>query len=53
MEIEIADPAIEEIPIGGYFRLGEVDALLDALEGTFGLHVERIDENHVRLSAVQ
>ncbi len=51
IEIEITDPALRELPIGGYFRVGEVEALLDSLELTFGLEVDRVDKNHVRLSA--
>ncbi len=47
--IEIVDPALEERPVGGYFQVGEVDALLDALEVTFGLPVERVDAQLVRV----
>lgn len=49
--IEIMDPELSSLPVGGYFRVGEVDALFDSLEVTFGLNVERVDENHVRLSS--
>jgi len=51
MTIEIADPSLGNMPIGGYFRVGETDALFDSLEVTFGLNVEHIGKNHVRLSA--
>ena len=53
INIEIADPALRNIPIAGYFRVGEVEALFDSLEQTFGLHVERINSKQVRLTARQ
>jgi transmembrane sensor len=48
--IEIADPSLRTLPIAGYFRVGEVEALFDSLEITFGLDVKRINKNYVRLS---
>ncbi len=48
--IEIAEPSLRTLPIAGYFRVGEVEALFDSLEITFGLDVERINKNYVRLS---
>jgi transmembrane sensor len=48
--IEIADPSLRNLPIAGYFRVGEVEALFDSLEITFGLDVKRINKNYVRLS---
>lgn len=49
-QIELSDPAIEAIPIGGAFRVGEVEELLLALEEVFGVKVERVSEKHVRLT---
>ena len=51
VEIVITDPAIRGIRIGGYFRAGETDAMLQALESGFGIRVEHVDKNQVRLSA--
>lgn len=48
--IEIADPSLRTLPIAGYFRVGEVEALFDSLEITFGLEVKRINKNYIRLS---
>ncbi|MBL4787700.1 MAG: FecR family protein [Kordiimonadaceae bacterium] len=48
--IEIVDPAVADMPIGGYFRVGEINALFDALEQTFGLKVEFVTPDHVRIS---
>lgn len=50
VDIVISDPSIEDLPIGGYFRVGEVDALLESLEVVFGLRVQRIDSGHVVLT---
>lgn len=49
VDFRIEDPAIEALPIGGYFKVGEVDGLLRALEETFEIGVERIDDGRVRL----
>lgn len=51
LHIEISDPALRSLPVGGYFSVGEVDALFDSLEVTFGLKIERMDEGYVRLSS--
>lgn len=53
VHIEITDTSIQDIPIGGYYRVGEIDALFEALELTFGLSVEHVDANHVNISAAQ
>jgi len=50
IKIEIADAAVADMPIGGYFRVGEINGLLDALEQTFNLKVEFITPDHVRIS---
>lgn len=49
-EIEVVEPSINSIPIGGSFRVGEVDEFLLALEGAFNIKVEHVQGNHVRLS---
>lgn len=49
--IEIADPSLGTMPIGGHFRVGEIKALFDALELTFGIEVDYLSKNHVRLSS--
>ena len=48
--IEIADPSLRTLPIAGHFRVGEIEALFDSLEITFGLNVKRINKNYIRLS---
>lgn len=38
--IIIKDPALAELPVGGYFKAGEVDAMLEVLELSFNLSAE-------------
>lgn len=51
IQIEIADPALCTIPVGGRFKAGDVDAIFDALAMSFGIEVVRVDARHVRLTA--
>lgn len=51
IEIVISDPRIMTMPIGGNFRVGETQALLDALEKGFGISVRRVGDRLVYLSA--
>ncbi|MDM3870070.1 FecR domain-containing protein [Porticoccus sp. W117] len=50
VSIEINDPEVRAIKIGGQFRVGETEAMLDSLESNFGLHVQRTGYNQVVLS---
>lgn len=50
VSIAITDPAVRSIKIGGQFRVGETDAMLDSLETNFGLNVKRVGRNQVELS---
>ena len=43
------DPSLEDLPVSGYFRIGELDEMFEALELFAGLEAERIDETTVRL----
>jgi transmembrane sensor len=49
--IVISDPAIRKIRIGGYFKVGETDAMLEALETSFGVRVKRVNDKLVYLAA--
>lgn len=51
MTIVILDPELRDLRIGGYFKVGEVDAMFEALEKGFGIRVERVNEAEVQLSA--
>lgn len=48
--IEIDDPELESLPIGGYFKVGEVEDMFDSLEASFGVTVNRITPTHVVLT---
>ncbi len=50
VSIEIPDPAVRAIRIGGQVPVGETDAMLAALEENFGLRVQRLTPDHVVLS---
>lgn len=49
--IELVDPELAGIRIGGQFQVGQTDALFDILELGFGLHVSRISKFHVQVTA--
>jgi transmembrane sensor len=49
IEIEIADPKLDALKVGGYFKVGEVEPMLEALVQGFGVRVERVSAKHVRL----
>jgi transmembrane sensor len=48
--IELDDASLGTLPIGGYFKVGEVEGLVQALEGTFDIDVEYLDDKRIRLS---
>lgn len=50
VQIEIADPRLDDVRIGGYFKIGEVEPMLQALEVSFGVKVDRLDARHIRLT---
>jgi transmembrane sensor len=49
LSFRIVDPALTDIPVGGYFRTGDLDQLLTILEQNFGVASERQD-NEILLS---
>ena len=51
-EIDIHDPSLNEIPVGGYFKVGEVESFLRALETAFDVEVERVSERHFRIRKI-
>jgi transmembrane sensor len=50
-KIVILDPALRDLRIGGHFKVGETEAMFEALETSFGVDVERINENLIYLSS--
>lgn len=51
IKIELADPALANMPVGGAFRTDQIEAIFTALENNFGVHAEWIDPQHVRFTA--
>lgn len=51
VKIELANPDLATMPVGGYFEIGKLRAIFEALESNFGIDAEWIDETHVRLVA--
>jgi transmembrane sensor len=49
--IEVVDPDLKKLRIGGQFQAGETDALFDVLESGFGIKITRINKEHVQLNA--
>lgn len=50
VSIEIADQDLRDLPVAGYFRVGDIDAMFDALEVMAGLRAEWVDSKTVVLS---
>ncbi len=49
IEIHISDPSLKQLRIGGYFRIGEIDSLLNALQKGFGVRVEHAEADRIFL----
>jgi len=47
--IEIADPALETLKVGGRFRVNDLDAMLEVLETSFGIRISRIGDQLILL----
>jgi len=51
VDIEIIDPALKQIRIGGQFKIGDLESLFDTLEFSFGLHITMLDNKRIEISA--
>ena len=49
--LELGDPKLASVAIGGRFRIGDLDAVLDVLETNFGIQAHRVDEHTIRLES--
>jgi transmembrane sensor len=49
IKIDVADPKLKSMRIGGQFKLGDTEALFYVLESGFGISVNKLDESHVEL----
>jgi transmembrane sensor len=50
VKIDIVDPALAKLVVGGRFQVGELDALFEVLEIGFGVKVVYLSKQHVQLS---
>lgn len=46
-----ADASVRDIRVEGYFRVGDIDGLLHAMQSNFSIDVQRPDVDHIYLSA--
>ena len=51
VKIEIIDPSLMSLEIGGRMVIGDVSVLLEILEMNFGIRVTRVDDTYIQLSA--
>jgi transmembrane sensor len=51
IKIELADPALADLPVGGAFRTDQIEAIFAALENNFGIHAQWLDPQHVRFTS--
>ena len=49
VKIDLLDPQLKSMRIGGQFKIGETDALFYVLESGFGISVEKLSSKHVQL----
>ena len=53
VSIEIVDPGLRQIQIGGRFKTGDIDKMFSALEANFGLEVNRPGYNRAQLTLAE
>lgn len=51
ISIEIADPTLQTLRVGGRFKVGELSAMLEVLETGFGIQVSALDDQRIQLQA--
>ncbi|MEX2525665.1 MAG: FecR domain-containing protein [Gammaproteobacteria bacterium] len=49
--IDIVDPELEALPIGGRFRVSELEEIFEVLQTNFGIRVSRVGKQHILLRA--
>ena len=49
VNINIADPSLQQLRVGGRFKVGELDAMFDVLQTSFGIQVSHLDSQHIQL----
>ena len=53
IDIQVADPELQQIRVGGRFKVGELDAMFDVLQTSFGIQVNRISDQRIALHSAQ
>lgn len=53
VSIEIIDPELKKIRIGGQFRVGDISGMFDVLEANFGLKITLLADDRVQISAAK
>ena len=53
LHIQITDPSLKTLKIGGQFRIGETNAMFDVLESNFNIQVSHLANGHVQLSRAE
>lgn len=51
VQLEVDDPKVASIAIGGRFRIGDLDGVLDVLQTNFGIQAQRVNERSIRLES--
>ena len=53
VKVEIVDPKLNDLQVGGYFEIGKSAAFLEALSDNFGIRIQWRDAHHAELVAVK
>jgi ferric-dicitrate binding protein FerR (iron transport regulator) len=51
VKLEIGDPKLASVAIGGQFQIGNLDETAELLSKTFGFRARRIDDTTIRLES--
>jgi transmembrane sensor len=53
ISIQLASPEMADIRVGGRFKVGELNAMLEVLESSFGLQVSYLDDHRIQLQLAE
>ncbi len=53
MKIEIVDPQLRSLRVGGRFKVGDLEEIFEVLETNFGISVDHLSTSHVALKSDQ
>ena len=51
VQLEVEDPKVAAVAIGGRFRIGDLDGILDVLHTNFGILAQQVSEHSIRLES--